>query len=176
MNNGFLGLTRVRGIQALGSKSPASQHRSPPPSSSGHWISTGPIVMLLLWPRPYGQHGICGPVQAKSSTFVAILGAKVPGFVWDPQGDGSFGFRPRSRLSHAYGFVDPCRVVEVVAWECQLGWMPWGLSHQVASCPWTCSARIGPLVACPDRETIMHLACLARLVALRDLVRDKSLA
>ena len=71
-----------------------------PPSSSGHWISTGPIVMLLLWPRPYGQHGICGPAQAKSSTFVAILGTKVPGFVWDPLGDGLFGFLPRSRLFH----------------------------------------------------------------------------
>ncbi len=91
--------------------------------------------MLLLWLRPYGQHGICGPAQAKSSTFVAILGTKVPGFVWDPQGDGLFGFHPQSRLSHVlYSLVrSPFRAVEVVAWECQLGWTPWGPSHQVAS-------------------------------------------
>ena len=103
-----------------------------PPASSGHWISTGPIVMLLLWPRPYGQHGICGPAQAKSSTFDAILGTKVPGFVWDPQGDGSFGF------PHNQGLP-----MSLTAWStllgfpklwhgnCQVGWMPWGPSHRL---------------------------------------------
>jgi len=99
MNNGSLGLTRVQGTLSLGFNKPHIISITPP-SSSGHWISKGPIVMLLLWLRPYGQHGICGPAQAKSSTFVAILGTKVPGFVWDPLGDGLFGFLPRSRLFH----------------------------------------------------------------------------
>ena len=172
---GLLDSHEFKGPCPWASTSPTS-YRSPPPSSSGHWISKGPIVMLLLWLRPYGQHGICGPAQAKSSTFVAILGTKVPGFVWDPLGGWFVRFPPTIKAFPCHSSVNPCRVVGVVAWECQLGWIPWGPSHQVASCPWTCSARIGPLVACPDRETIMHLACLARLVALRDLVRDKSLA
>ena len=68
-----------------------------------------------------------GPAQAKSSTFVAILGAKVPGFVWDPRGGGLLGVLPQSWLS----FVIQLGLVTLlgssklwrrnVSWEGRLG-------------------------------------------------------
>ena len=70
MNNGSLGLTRVRGIQALGSKSPASQHRSPPPP---HLAIGYPRVPLSCCSYGPGRMGNMASVDQSRRSQVPLL-------------------------------------------------------------------------------------------------------
>ena len=157
---GLLDSHEFKGPCPWASTSPTS-YRSPPPP---HQAIGYPRVPLSCCSYGFGRMGNMASVDQPRRSQVPLLQ------FWAQRYRTSSGIRQGmvcSGSSHNQGFPmsysSPFQGRRSCGMGMSIGKGALGTTTSVASCPWTCWSTAEPLVACPDRGPIMHLACLGTL-------------